>query len=77
MTASRTTTLRRSFDAAMADPKLRADAAKLKLDIALDTGEEIERLVHAMIDTPKDIIAKATAAIEAKSLVKKELAGAE
>ncbi len=69
----RVTTLRRSFDAALADKTLLAEAKKLQLEIAPETGEEVAGLVANMIDTPKDIIAEAKDVIEAKGLVKKEL----
>ena len=65
--------MRRSFDAALKDQKLLADARRLKLDIGPDNGETIEKLVHAMINTPKDIIAEAKDAIEPKGLVKREI----
>jgi tripartite-type tricarboxylate transporter receptor subunit TctC len=71
--AARINTLRRSFDATMNDRKLRADAARLKLQIAPETGETIARLVAAMIDTPKDIIEETKQTIEPKGLIKKEL----
>ncbi len=65
--------MRRSFDATMNDPKLRADAARLKLQVAPETGEAIAKLVAAMIDTPKDIIEETKQTIEPKGLIKKEL----
>lgn len=71
--AARVETMRRGFDAALADPALAADAKRLKLQIAPETGEVIARWVADMIDTPKDIIAEARQAIEPKGLVKKEL----
>ncbi len=71
--AARINTLRRSFDATMNDRKLRSDAARLKLQIAPETGETIARLVAAMIDTPKDIIEETKQTIEPKGLIKKEL----
>ncbi|MFM2130413.1 MAG: hypothetical protein RL477_1959, partial [Pseudomonadota bacterium] len=71
--ATRLQALRRSFDAALRDKALLDEAARLKLDIGPDTGETIEKLVAAMIDTPKDIINEAKDAIEPKGLVKKEI----
>jgi tripartite-type tricarboxylate transporter receptor subunit TctC len=71
--AGRVQAMRRSFDAALKDPKLLADAKRLKLDIGPDTGETVARLVSDMIDTPKEIIAEAKDAIEPKGFVKKEL----
>ena len=71
--AARITVLRRSFDASMNDPKLRADATRLKLQVAPETGEAIASLVASMIDTPKDIVEETKQTIEPKGMIKKQL----
>jgi hypothetical protein len=48
--------LRRAFDATMADPEFRADAAKIKADLAPSTGEEVQKLVERIYATPRPVI---------------------
>lgn len=71
--AGRVQALRRSFDATLKDEALLDEATRLKLDIGPDTGEDIAKLVAAMIDTPKAIIDEAKDVIEPKGLVKREI----
>lgn len=71
--AGRVQAMRRSFDATLKNQKLLDEARRLKLDIGPDTGEDIQKLVAAMIDTPKEIIEEAKDAIEPKGLVKREI----
>jgi len=71
--AARINLMRRSFDAALADPRLRADAKRLKLQVKPETGETIAKLVADMIDTSRDIIEEAKQTIEPKGMIKKQL----
>jgi tripartite-type tricarboxylate transporter receptor subunit TctC len=55
--------LRRAFDAAMADPALRAEAERSKLDLNNPmTGEEIDALIARLYAVPGEIVAKAVEA---------------
>jgi tripartite-type tricarboxylate transporter receptor subunit TctC len=51
--------LRRAFDKTMADPEFLADAAKAQLEITPVTGEEVEKLVKEIYQTPKAIADRA------------------
>jgi tripartite-type tricarboxylate transporter receptor subunit TctC len=62
MAAERVTLLRRAFDAAMSDPELRAEAAKMNLAIAPITGEQVAQLLRQVYATPKAVVEKAAAA---------------
>jgi tripartite-type tricarboxylate transporter receptor subunit TctC len=62
MAAERVTLLRRAFDAAMNDPELRAEAAKMNLAIAPITGEQVAELLRRVYATPKAVVEKAAAA---------------
>ncbi len=53
--------LRHAFDATMADPAFRSDAAKLRLTVTPMNGEEVTREIGALYATPPDIVAKAKA----------------
>jgi len=44
--------LRQAFKATLADPEFQAQARKSKLDIALVSGEEAEKLVHEVLAIP-------------------------
>jgi tripartite-type tricarboxylate transporter receptor subunit TctC len=56
--------LRRAFDATMKDPEFLADAKQQKLDIDPVSGDEIQALVRSVYASPKDVIARAQAAIK-------------
>ena len=62
--AVRVEALRRSFDATMADPAYRADAAKAKLDVAPMTGEDVTRLVAQVLATPPVVVKRVREALE-------------
>ena len=47
---------------ALRDPKLLADAARLKMSINYVPGEKIEQLVRRIAATPKSVIEKVKAA---------------
>ena len=51
--------LRRAFDKTMQDGEFLADANKAQLEITPVTGEEVERLVKEIYQTPKEVAAKA------------------
>lgn len=56
--ADRVTALRAAFIATAKDPALQAEAKKLKRDVDLVTGEEIQTIVNNMAATPKPILAR-------------------
>jgi tripartite-type tricarboxylate transporter receptor subunit TctC len=58
--------LRRAFDATMKDPEFLAEAEKSKTDINPMTGEEAQKIAEATINTPPDVLARASALIEGK-----------
>ena len=43
----------------MKDPDFLADAAKAQLEITPVTGADVEKLVHELYQTPKELAAKA------------------
>jgi len=62
MTPDRVDLMRRAFDAAMRDPELRADAAKMRIAIEPITGEEVAALLKQVYATPKAVVEKAALA---------------
>ena len=60
--ADRLEQLRRGFDAMTKDPDFRKEAERLDLDIDPVTGEEVQKIVHAIVSTPADIIRNVQAA---------------
>jgi tripartite-type tricarboxylate transporter receptor subunit TctC len=63
--AARVAALRRAFDATMKDPAFIAEAAKLQFDIDPLTGEQVQALVGELAATPREVIARVRAALEA------------
>ena len=61
--------LRRAFDAAMADKDLLSEAARTGLDIEAMPGEELQKLIATMIDTPKPVLDAVRQAINTTSAV--------
>ncbi|MPZ41637.1 MAG: hypothetical protein GEU95_27055 [Rhizobiales bacterium] len=55
--------LRKAFDATMADPQFRADAAKMRIDISPLPGATVQKLVQTFYAAPKDIVEQARRAI--------------
>ncbi len=55
--ADRVAALRKSFLEVLADPELVAEATKASLDIAPQTGEEVQKLIDKLYATPPDLIA--------------------
>jgi tripartite-type tricarboxylate transporter receptor subunit TctC len=52
----RVAALRKAFDATLADPDLLAMAQRMKLEIQPVTGEEIQKLIERVSQTPPDIL---------------------
>ena len=62
--AERKAALRTAFDATMKDPQFLADAAKLDLEISPIGAGTIDAFLADLYRTPKDVVAKAVAAIQ-------------
>jgi tripartite-type tricarboxylate transporter receptor subunit TctC len=61
--ADRVEALRRAFDATMKDEGFLAEAKKIGLDIDPLTGEEVQKLVADLSNTPPDVVARVRAAL--------------
>ncbi|MGE5538776.1 MAG: Bug family tripartite tricarboxylate transporter substrate binding protein [Gemmatimonas sp.] len=59
--ADRVKVLRDSFIAAYASPTLRADAAKMKLEVIPMRGEDVHALIAAQYATPKSVVERVKA----------------
>src|SRR5262249_54029782 len=57
--AERATTMRRAFDATMKDPEFLADAARIQADVQPTTGEDVQKLVARIYQTPKAVVDRA------------------
>jgi tripartite-type tricarboxylate transporter receptor subunit TctC len=64
MAKDRVAVLRKAFEDTMKDAALLADARKVNIEIALMTGEEVEKLLIKLADYPKSAIAAAQKAID-------------
>jgi tripartite-type tricarboxylate transporter receptor subunit TctC len=64
--ADRLVALRQAFEAALADPDLKADADKQKLEIALVKGEDLEKLIKNFMATPVELVDKMQGLTKAK-----------
>lgn len=62
--AERVAALRKAFDATMKDEGFLAEAKQLGLDMQPMTAEAVTAIVHATINAPTEVVAKAKAAIE-------------
>ncbi|MGE5539716.1 MAG: Bug family tripartite tricarboxylate transporter substrate binding protein [Gemmatimonas sp.] len=51
-------TYRKAFDAAVADPAYVAEAKQRRQEVSAHTGEEVQKIIGAMYDTPQDVIAR-------------------
>jgi len=60
--ADRLTTLRRAFDATLADPELLADAQKINVGVSPMAGEELQTLVAEVSKLPPALLEKVRAA---------------
>jgi len=61
--ADRLTALRAAFDATMKDPDFLAEAKKIDVDVNPVSGADLDALLRELYATPKDIVAKAAAAM--------------
>jgi tripartite-type tricarboxylate transporter receptor subunit TctC len=59
--AERVAFLRAAFDATMSDPKFRADAARLKLDVEPQSGQVLQKEVANSLDVQDQLIKRAKA----------------
>ena len=62
--AGRVAILRKAFSAAMSDPGLKAEAAKMQVDVDFTPGEELQKKIVEVYATPADIVEKARKAFE-------------
>ena len=62
----RVAALRRAFMETMHDPELRAEAAKMRVDVDAIPGDEIQALVAGMYATPRAIVERAKQALTDK-----------
>jgi tripartite-type tricarboxylate transporter receptor subunit TctC len=62
--ADRKAALRAAFDATMKDPQFLAEAAKADMEITPLSAAAIETFLAELYKTPKDVVGKATAAIQ-------------
>jgi tripartite-type tricarboxylate transporter receptor subunit TctC len=63
--AARVVALRRAFDATMKDRAFLAETAKLQYDVDPLTGEQVQGLMARLGATPRDVVARVRAALEA------------
>jgi hypothetical protein len=63
----RVAALRRAFDATLADPAFLEDAERQNLEIGARGGEELQRIVRDLIETPPAIIEQVARAVQIKS----------
>jgi tripartite-type tricarboxylate transporter receptor subunit TctC len=59
--------LRRAFDKTMKDPAFLAEASKLELDVSPMTGEELQKLIGQLAQTPHEIVARVRHALDVPS----------
>ena len=55
----RTKALRTAFDLTMKDPDFLVEAVKIGVEVSALTGNEVERLMKEIYDTPQDLVAEA------------------
>jgi tripartite-type tricarboxylate transporter receptor subunit TctC len=61
--AERVAALRKAFMAALADPALLAEAAKMKLDVEAISGGDMQTMVSQWFAMPKSIVERAKQAL--------------
>jgi tripartite-type tricarboxylate transporter receptor subunit TctC len=61
----RVAALRRAFDATMKDAAFITEAAKLQFDVDPLTGEAVQALVAQLAATPREVVTRVRAALEA------------
>jgi tripartite-type tricarboxylate transporter receptor subunit TctC len=64
--ADRTAVLRKAFADTMKDPAFLADAAKRRIDVMPESAAFVEARIAELVDTPKDVIARAKKALGLK-----------
>ena len=64
--AERVAALRKAFVAALSDPGLRAEAAKMQLDVDPMAGDELQALIASIYATPQHLVERARLALIAK-----------
>lgn len=64
--ADRVAALRKAFMAAFNDPALKAEAAKMKVDVIATPGEELQKKIVELYASPPDLVEKARKALEGK-----------
>ena len=64
--SDRVAALRRAFDATLADPAFLEDAARQNLEIGAKSGEELQRMVTGLIETPPAVLEQVRRAIQIK-----------
>src|SRR5205823_4983080 len=67
--AERVAALRRAFDRTLSDPAFFEEAERQSLEIGARSGEELQRLVTDLIETPPDVIREVVRAIQIKGAV--------
>jgi tripartite-type tricarboxylate transporter receptor subunit TctC len=60
--------LRHAFDATLADPAFRKDAAQQGLEISAMSGEALEKIIADMLATPHPVLERVRQAIEIKAV---------
>ena len=61
--AERLAEMRRAFDATMKDAELLAEAEKMNIDVHPLAGEEVEKFVARMFETPADTVERVKKAL--------------
>jgi tripartite-type tricarboxylate transporter receptor subunit TctC len=56
MPADKAALLRRAFDATMQDGEFRAEAARMKANLAPTTGEDVQKLIARIYATPRPVV---------------------
>lgn len=64
--AERVAALRKAFVAALNDPALRAEAAKMQLDVDPMAGDELQALISSIYATPQHLVERARLALIAR-----------
>jgi len=65
--AERVEVLRRSFDATMKDPEFLKAAREGGVDVSPVVGEKLQSLVQDIVNTPREVVARARAALESSA----------
>ena len=68
--AERLAALRKAFAETLSDPQLLEDAVKLNIRVSLMRGEDLQKVVANLYDTPQALVDKAKAALDITNVVK-------